>query len=267
MKHYNKILEAIDRGIQLALDDYEDEVMEPKKSSNFKDRSVSREYLDLMNIAVDFNLPSGTVWCKYNLGCNQNALEYYLSCLKPGELPMLMPVHYYGNYFAWGELEPKEDYHLTTYRFAKHSGYANVYYDTKYHEKDGYSEMELDDDVAYKNCHLHNFKFHIPSEKQFQELIDNVPHDYIQRYNDIRDLNGLLFKKGDKELFFPAGGYAENLNRENCSKSGAYWTRNLIIDPDEEKAVGKYFVFNDSMVRVSSCGKYFGLLIKPVCEL
>ena len=69
MKQYNKkILEAITKGIQLALDDYEDKDLNEPLSSKHdiirNDETISL----LVNNFVDLGLPSGTLWCKYNLG-------------------------------------------------------------------------------------------------------------------------------------------------------------------------------------------------------
>ena len=71
MKNYNKILEAINRGIQLALDVSDDEEqVQHVKSKQVYNRDYTKEYLDLMEEVVDLGLPSGTLWCKYNLGVN-----------------------------------------------------------------------------------------------------------------------------------------------------------------------------------------------------
>ena len=94
MKNYNKILEAINRGIQLALDDFEDDEVQNIKSKQVQNRDYTKEYLDLMNEVVDLFLPSGTLWCKYNLGVDQNQLS------KPDD--------WYGDYYACGELEPNK---------------------------------------------------------------------------------------------------------------------------------------------------------------
>ena len=68
MKNYNKILEAINKGIQLALDDFDDEEqVQNVKSKQVQNRDYTKEYLDLMKVVVDLGLPSGTLWCKYNL--------------------------------------------------------------------------------------------------------------------------------------------------------------------------------------------------------
>ena len=76
MKNYKQILEAINRGIQLALDDFDDEdqVQNNIKSKQVQNRDYTKEYLDLMNDVVDLGLPSKTLWCKYNLGVNPNQL-------------------------------------------------------------------------------------------------------------------------------------------------------------------------------------------------
>jgi len=56
-----------------------------------------------MNEVVDLGLPSGTLWCKYNLGatCEPNNNKSW-----------------FGNYYAWGELEPnKKKYDWDHYKF------------------------------------------------------------------------------------------------------------------------------------------------------
>ena len=46
---------------------------------------------------VDLGLPSGTLWATCNVGAS-----------KPEE---------YGDYFAWGETKPKDDYSWETYKW------------------------------------------------------------------------------------------------------------------------------------------------------
>ena len=76
MKNYNKILEAVNRGIQLALDDFDDDEVQNIKSKQVQNRDYTKEYLDLLRDEVaDLGLPSGTLWSKYNLGVNPNQLS------------------------------------------------------------------------------------------------------------------------------------------------------------------------------------------------
>ena len=94
MKNYNKILEAVNRGIQLALDDFDDDEVQNVKSKQVNHRDYTKEYLDLMEEVVDLGLPSGTLWCKYNLGVDQNQLS--------------KPEDWYGDYYAWGDPKPNK---------------------------------------------------------------------------------------------------------------------------------------------------------------
>ena len=165
MKNYNKILEAVNRGIQLALDDFDDEEqVQNIKSKQVQNRDYTKEYLDLMNAVVDLGLPSRTLWCKYNLGVDQNQL--------------FIANDWDGDYYAWGEIEPnKPEYDMKSYKFG--SGHTNEL--TKYttSEKfvynpfigDGEILTQVDnliklqevDDAAYQNKKLYNFKFNIPT--------------------------------------------------------------------------------------------------------
>ena len=49
MKNYKQILEAINKGIQLALDDFEDDEVQNIKSKQVQNRDYTKEYLDLMS--------------------------------------------------------------------------------------------------------------------------------------------------------------------------------------------------------------------------
>ena len=51
---------------------------------------------------VDLGLPSGTLWATCNVGADN-----------PEE---------YGDYFAWGETDPKASYDMSNYKFNKGSG-------------------------------------------------------------------------------------------------------------------------------------------------
>jgi hypothetical protein len=71
--NYKKILEAVNRGIKFALDDFDDqEELRGQVNSKVKYQGGMNKYLDLMNKVVDLGLPSGTLWCKYNLGVDSN---------------------------------------------------------------------------------------------------------------------------------------------------------------------------------------------------
>ena len=209
MKNYNKILEAVNRGIQLALDDFDDEEqVQNIKSKQVQNRDYTKEYLDLMNDVVDLELPSKTLWCKYNLGVNQNQL--------------IIPKDWYGDYYAWGELEPNKTdkdgtiyFDWSNYKYGNLSNKSTKYRLTKYcsdpdyglkHFKDNLTQLQLEDDVAYQNKKLHNFKFHIPTKEQFEELINYTNNYWVNNYDPnkikhnpeddrgVQGLNGYMFE-------------------------------------------------------------------------
>lgn len=82
---------------------------------------------------VDLGLPSGTLWADRNVGADS-----------PED---------YGDYFAWGETEPKETYDWGTYKWSSASGDKITKYctDSTYGTVDNKTSLELEDDAAYVN--------------------------------------------------------------------------------------------------------------------
>lgn len=72
-----------------------------------------------------------------------------------------------------------------------------------------------------------NFNKHrILDRDQFYELIENTSHTFVQNYNNVWNLNGVIFKNNNEELFLPAAGHY--CNKQLCVKEhyGVYWTQN-----------------------------------------
>jgi len=97
LKIRKSILEAINRGIQLALDDYEDDELISSSKFNIVKNIDTKELWDFYNNFVDLGLPSGTLWCKYNLGAKKS--------------------EDIGNYYAWGETQTKNNFNMDTYKY------------------------------------------------------------------------------------------------------------------------------------------------------
>ena len=97
----NKILEAVNRGIKFALDDFEDqEDNQGQTNSKVKYKGGMKEYIDLMHEVIDLGLPSGTFWYKYNLGTNYKKLN---------ENPSnSIPEDWYGTPYAWGKIKTQK---------------------------------------------------------------------------------------------------------------------------------------------------------------
>ena len=276
MVNYKQILEAINNGIQLALDDFDDEEVQNIKSKQAQNRDFTREYLDLMKEVVDLGLPSGTLWCKYNLGVNPNQLT--------------IASDWYGKYLMWGELEEKTDwdeqgtevlYEWDNYKFGK-----NAFNLTKYCNKSTYglngfvdnlTQLLPEDDAAYQNKKLHNYKFHIPTKEQCEELIKYTISYWVKNYDPnktihnpeddggIQGLNGRVFEgKNGNQMFIPAAGYR---GRTHIYGIGTYcylWSSSIHLDFPFQA----YDVYMDSTnIRVNNSARHNGYSIRPVINL
>ena len=140
---------------------------------------------------IDLGLPSGTLWADRNIGATE-----------PEE---------YGDFYAWGETEPKKEYTWNTYKW-------DVYC-TKYNKKDGKTVLEPEDDVVYLKT---KGVAHIPTIEQIQELLDNT----ISKNQTINGVVGRLYKSkvNGNNIFLPFAGDCDhymggNLWSNYCSSS------------------------------------------------
>ena len=193
MKNYKQILEAVNRGIRFALDDFEDnEQIQGQTNSKVSHEHGMREYLDFMKDVIDLGLPSGTCWFKYNFGCDYEKLDS-----KPEKS---IAEDWYGKYYAWGELEPKMAYTKNNYKFY-HYVYTDTYKLTKYTNQrfaytkaDNLTQLQPEDDVIYRTFNNPvGIKFSIPTKAQFEELVENTIKEEQTDFNGVAGLSGLLY--------------------------------------------------------------------------
>ena len=277
MKNYTQILEAVNRGIQLALDDFEDDEVQNIKSKQVNHRDYTKEYLDLMNEVVDLGLPSGTLWCKYNLDVDSTQLN--------------KAEDWYGDYYAWGELEgnkTNEDgkiyFDWSNYKFGndynKLTKYCSNFDFGLKHFTDTLIQLLPEDDVAYQNKKLHNFKFHIPSKEQCEELIDYTNNYWVDNYdpnkikhnpkNDkgIKGLNGMVFEgKNGNQMFIPAAGYRTDFDNNFIGSECNLWTSNLKLGYPYNAYYFCFKAFKQAGTPIYNGLRCFGFTIHPVINL
>ena len=155
---------------------------------------------------VDLGLSSGTLWATCNVGASS-----------PEE---------YGNYFAWGETEPKDEYSWSTYKWCEGS-YTTM---TKYciHTDYGYNgftdgkrSLELEDDAAYVNW---GPEWRMPSLEEEKELVKNC----TWTWTTINDVKGYqVTGPNGNSIFLPAAGYCHDGSLSFAGHDGYYWTRTL----------------------------------------
>ena len=233
MKNYKQILEAVNRGIRFALDDFEDqEDIQGQVNSKISHEHGTKEWLDLMEEVVDLGLPSGTLWCKCNLGASDET--------------------HCGDFYAWGEIKTKAytDYNLTNYKFT--SNYI------KYNNDDKLIRIQPEDDVAYQNKKLYNFKFYIPTVEQFNELLQYTTNEYINH-------KGWIFTSiiNGNKLFFPTCGCINSDGKIDKPDLICFlWSSTL------SNYTAAYFLsLYGTFIKIREDSKFVGLSIRPVINL
>ena len=138
----------------------------------------------------------------------------------------------YGDYFAWGETEPKLSYYWTSYRWGTSETSL-----TKYNNKSSNGMVDnktvLDpgpagDDAASK---ILNGKWRMPTEAEWDALCMYCRLTWTTDYNGTGVAGGIVTKKipGDKDntLFLPAAGYRIGTELRSAGTLGYYWSSSL----------------------------------------
>nr|WP_314754653.1 hypothetical protein [uncultured Prevotella sp.] len=200
---------------------------------------------------VDLGLPSGLKWAKCNLGAS-----------KPSD---------YGDYYAWGETEPKAAYTWATYKWMQ-AGQSDWNYITKYTCDDGKTEgiwynaggnfigdgkttLEAADDVATAKLGL---PWRMPTAGEIKELKDNCTWTWTTQDGK----NGYEVKGSNgNSIFLPAAGGREGSELNSAGSWGNYWSSSLNA-AYSSSARGLYF---ESGVHIWSYAfRYFGFAVRPV---
>ena len=166
---------------------------------------------------VDLGLPSGTKWATYNVGADS-----------PEE---------YGDYFAWGETEPKDYYYWDSYKWMT-EGMSSwrgvnkytiedwrtdaVWYN-EYGEfvGDGKTTLDLEDDAANANW---GGDWRMPTKEDLYELRNNCTWVWSS-------LNGVkgckVIGPNENSIFLPAAGCRYYSDLYDAGSGGSYWSSSL----------------------------------------
>lgn len=141
------------------------------------------EYEESVYEAIDLDLPSGTKWANMNVGA---------------ESP-----EGYGDYYAWGEIEPNKASAYTPQNYRFYPGNDNDEY-TKYNDTDNKMTLDLADDAANV---VMGGDWHMPTPAQCVELIDNTTSSWTTNYNGTGVAGMILTSNSNRNsIFFPAAG-------------------------------------------------------------
>ena len=166
----------------------------------------------------------------------------------------------YGDYFAWGETQPKSIYDWSSYKYCNGSSSTLTKYNTvsSLGTVDNKTTLELSDDAARANW---GGSWRMPTEAELIELREQCTWTWttqsgVNGYKVTSDKNG-------KSIFLPATGYRGGSSLLGAGSIGSFWLSSLdTISPGF--ACGLYFssdrVGRDYYIR------YCGLSVRPVCQ-
>ena len=195
---------------------------------------------------VNLGLPSGTLWATCNVGATTP--------------------EGYGDYFAWGETEPKAIYNWSTYKYANGATW-DIPQLTKYCNKSSYcyngftdnlTTLQPSDDAATANW---GSGWRMPTHEEWAELYQNTTNTWTTR----NGVNGRLFTASNgNSVFLPASGSRWDDELDYAGTSGYYRSSSLYTDNPYD---AWNLSFNSYYASVSDYYyRNYGLSVRPVRE-
>ena len=167
---------------------------------------------------VDLGLPSGLLWATCNVGADTPEA--------------------YGDYFAWGETQPKEVYDGNTYTYSDNS-----------------TILPPENDAATANW---GNGWRMPTHEEWEELFNNT----TQTWTNQNGVEGCLFTKGDASLFLPAAGQYQYYSWFTSGEV-RYWSSSLYMNL-QSMAWGIYC--KDNYYHLDSAQRSHGRSVRAVRE-
>lgn len=190
--------------------------------------------------AIDLGLPSGLKWASFNLGASA-----------PEE---------YGDYYAWGETEPKEDYSWSNYNWCMGTDKSMTKYcsDLSY-GYNGFTDtkavLDSEDDAASANLGV---KWRMPTRDDWIELQTYCTLEWTS-------MNGIGGRKvtgpNGNSIFLPAAGTRYGNTLAGAGSKGYYLPSTL--NTKYPNTVTFLFFSSNSLYSINYY-RYYGRSIRPV---
>jgi hypothetical protein len=189
---------------------------------------------------IDLGLPSGTMWATMNVGATS-----------PED---------YGDYFAWGETQPKANYSWSTYKWCNGSSTTQTKYCTSsaYGIVDNKTTLDLADDAANANW---GGSWRMPTKAEQDELRNTNYTTWT--WTTQNGVNGykVTSKTNGNSIFLPAAGYRYDSYLYYPGSRGYYWSSSLNTYYSDN-AYNLYF--NSGNVYSSNGYRSYGRSVRPV---
>ena len=166
----------------------------------------------------------------------------------------------YGDYFAWGETQPKDYYDWSTYKWCRGSENTHTKYCTNsyYGTVDNKTVLDLSDDAARANW---GGSWRMPTTEEQQELINNCSWIWTNQ-NGVTGYKVVSYN--GNSIFLPAAGYCNDSSLFNVGSYGYYWSSSL----NTANPYGAcYSLLKSSNVNYfGSFRRCYGVSVRPVCQ-
>ena len=196
---------------------------------------------------IDLGLPSGLLWASCNIGAKEPT-----DC---------------GDYFMWGSTVPDTDKHCDW----EHAPFNNGNNDFN---KEYFKSIQ--NDVCPNGILAPEYDaatvilgddWRLPTDDDFEELVDNTKYEWVKNYNDSGIDGGLFKKTDDVGLFIPASGYRgdSRFDYRGTNKGRAYlWSSSLYVSR-HHNAWYIYFDNHSPNIYNSRC-RWYGMCLRAVKE-
>ena len=164
----------------------------------------------------------------------------------------------YGDYFAWGETEPKDTYSWSNNKWSNGSSSTLTKYNTKNYNGtvDNKIVLDLEDDAAHANW---GGTWRMPTCEECQELVDRCTATLIS----LNGVNGYkVTGPNGNSIFFPAAGDRFFDSLKNVGDYGQYRSSSLNVD---DPVSGWILDFNSNQFFIGYSDRSNGLSVRAVC--
>lgn len=193
-------------------------------------------------------IPSGEAVKSVDLGLSVNWGTCNIGASSPED---------YGEFFAWGELEEKEKYDWSTYKWYEDGSFSK-------YGPDGKTRLEPEDDVAHVRL---GGKWRMPTDAEWAELRDTLNCRWT--WIDKGDLQGYVVSSNKPgyagaSIFIPASGYHWGAYSTCEQPYGGYnWSSDL---SPEDCRFARYSMHYSGIALRNAFNRSLGIAVRPVCE-
>ena len=172
----------------------------------------------------------------------------------------------FGDYYAWGETETKDDYSWITYKFrisgdaqdnVKLSKYVTEW---AFGEVDNKSVLDPEDDVAHVKF---GGNWRIPTKEEQDELRNQC----TWTWTTVNGVKGYEVKSNvnSNSIFLPAAGHRYSTQLMYAGSLGYYGSASLSL-PAHPIYAGRIYFHSNGVIRDGAYDRYAGFPVRPVTE-